>query len=1158
MLTQFSILSLFFLIVSCSGNKSSSASLKFEVHGMAANAAGGLVITGKGPNKETFSKIVSSNSIVLELTRGSWEFSAVSWQGPQVFEGEVRCASSVVNIEGNEAQVTLAMSNGACFNATFSSELGDGSPLAAGTIGPQFCESDVSSQTTPCTYTPASPVAPANKSGFVGSYRIVVNGDAETGDLSSDCYDPDTNQVVSDTDFLSELNIPAFTSNTGINVTFKAYLGEGCEDLKGVIDLPMSDNTKAKFNVISDFNKDLFVKVPLSEVCTLSTKQNQAGTFASGTGTTSNPHVICNRKQLIHLQNTWDGTSVTDHAYILGNDIDLSTGIYKGVVSADVMSTCLSLGDSFVPMGKYFDGSCNILNRANEFSGVFDGNKKIIKSFRFKDSSVTALGFISRVAGGGQIYDLNFESADVEGDSEVGIVAGYIDGSTVKRIQIKNSRVQGSSKVGSVLGYANTVTHEDFYAKGMFVKGHGETGGLIGSSGSNFTRGHFIGNIDSQGGNYIGGIAGKVAQLTEAVAEGLMSARGQYVGGLAGEIAGASNIVMYSRSGMFIHDLDTSPSGSRLMGGLVGNTTDAVSRSYFNGAINSQCNGPGCNIGSIAGSASATPFTYSAIDYTATGGIEAGAYPTLVAMSQSGSTLVSDICFADGPACKWITQVSGDYARLDFEAVPTDTGHCTQAVNNLPFATQAGRGNSEASPFIICKASQLIDVINHPGKFYSVRQNINLNELSGMGTFPVPSGRDFSGSLNGNGNALYYFNKANPGISYALFNMISSGSTIKNLDLAGFKIIETGVCNSSPCRLSTLAISNSGTLDKVRVIEAMISVAINADFSIGGIADYNSGSITDSEVSGFLKNEATVGGIVNGQGTSGVISGVESSVEIHGGGTGNGFYIGGVVARNNGKVAKSRFSGKITNFVTASYVGGIIGQHLNSALSIVENSEVTRDALIWPFVGGSTNLGGIVGGSGPLAKITRNVFQGFFQDENTLVVPILGGGSAVLTNNHFLTSHYQTIDGSAGVSGTSYNNPTKTCTISIASAIDNGPFPHGAAAFYGTEAVMGTVVDTGANTYDLLVRTSSDRCTNYGVAGNAEFFHALTAPETITPSQLAAVEGYDLVDMGVGVDVERAVTAYIELLLTGTTVNPPIWEYDASEPVQLKLFGRHD
>ncbi len=419
MRASYLLFSLMFILISCSGKAPTKAKFVLEMNNMALNAAGGLVITGKGPNKETFSKIVSSNSVEMDLAKGSWEFSAAAWAGPLVFEGEVRCASTVALLAGDKAQVNLALTNGNCFTATFASESGDGAPLSAGTITPRFCESDVSSTNTPCQYDPSNPVAPANKSGFVGSYRIVVQGDKETGDLSSSCYDPDTNQVVGDSANLSNLNIPAFASNTSINVIVKAYFGESCEEAKGVLELSTSDNTKSKFYVNSAFNKDLFAKVSLSDICS----KSLSTTFASGTGSNSNPHVICNRKQLIHLQNNWSVTAVTNNSYILANDIDLSSGIFKGVAGPEIMDACLELGDSFVPLGKVFDGSCNLIDNGSNYAGVFDGNKKTIKHFRIKNSSANDMGFISRVTAG-SIYDLNFESADVEGDSQVGIVSG--------------------------------------------------------------------------------------------------------------------------------------------------------------------------------------------------------------------------------------------------------------------------------------------------------------------------------------------------------------------------------------------------------------------------------------------------------------------------------------------------------------------------------------------------------------------------------------------------------------------------------------------------------------------------------------------------------------------------------------------------------------
>lgn len=211
------------------------------------------------------------------------------------------------------------------------------------------------------------------------------------------------------------------------------------------------------------------------------------GDFASGSGTTGDPYLVCTTAQFDQLRNYLaSGTN-----FNLMNDLDLSSG-FSG------------------PIGNDSSGNCT-----SRFCGVFDGN-----------------GFVLRDA-----------YLSLPGTSQVGIF-GYVYGATasLKKIGLENIHVIADGDVGTLVGVVEEASVSDSYAQG-YVMGVSTTGnsvgGLIGRVNSGLIdRNMAFVHLISRGANS-GGLVGTISglfstEIRKNRAEGNILSSNQYAGGFAG------------------------------------------------------------------------------------------------------------------------------------------------------------------------------------------------------------------------------------------------------------------------------------------------------------------------------------------------------------------------------------------------------------------------------------------------------------------------------------------------------------------------------------------------------------------------------------------------------------------------------------------------
>lgn len=290
---------------------------------------------------------------------------------------------------------------------------------------------------------------------------------------------------------------------------------------------------------------------------------------ALGSGTTSDPYVICSAAQLRSLAQT-----SSDHAlsYLLGRDIDVGEEL-------------------LFPIGGVLPATGPL-----PFRGLFDGGAHTIRGLRI-DATATPAGLFGRIDGA-TIRDLVLEGAEVQGASMVGALAGSARNATIDGVTT-TARVSGTTYVGGLLGDVDGGTISDAgvgLTTSITCETHG--GGLLGR-GVNVTITDSVvvapTGVDVHcSGDYAGGLAGELRFATVRSARAGVDVVGaHYAGGLVG-LSVSGSIDRSTASG----DVGSSaPLSCGYVGGLVGRSTTAITECAASGDIDAAGGGAGGLVG---------------------------------------------------------------------------------------------------------------------------------------------------------------------------------------------------------------------------------------------------------------------------------------------------------------------------------------------------------------------------------------------------------------------------------------------------------------------------------------------------------------------------------------------------------------------------------
>ncbi|URZ01538.1 fibronectin type III domain-containing protein [Clostridium felsineum] len=273
------------------------------------------------------------------------------------------------------------------------------------------------------------------------------------------------------------------------------------------------------------------------------------GEVASGKGTTDDPYIISNTKQLQNIKYE------VGASYKLANDIDIANIDWTAIGS----------------------------NSAVPFTGIFDGNGHSIENFS-GDYTNGLFGCVK----GGTIKNLNIKNVNISDGSYTGALASNVyGGSTIDNCSVIDGTVSGSGCTGGLIGIGSNVTITNSYSN-INVIGKGDSvGGLVGSLTGTIKDCYVLGNVNAKSSN-IGGIVGSFqGDISEVYFSGTITGANN-VGGILGNSSSGTVKDCFSLGTI---------SGNSYVGGILGNGNTTITSSYSA----AKTIGTGTNVGGISG-----------------------------------------------------------------------------------------------------------------------------------------------------------------------------------------------------------------------------------------------------------------------------------------------------------------------------------------------------------------------------------------------------------------------------------------------------------------------------------------------------------------------------------------------------------------------------
>lgn len=207
---------------------------------------------------------------------------------------------------------------------------------------------------------------------------------------------------------------------------------------------------------------------------------------------------------------------------------------------------------------------------------------------------------------------------------------------------------------------------------------------------------------------------------------------------------------------------------------------------------------------------------------------------------------------------------------------------------------------SEEYPYIIKTASQFnyySDLVlaseDYAKAHYLLKADVDFN---GKELHPFAHKNGFSGNIDGNGHIIHNYYVDNNKNKFAIVEHLTKDGTIENLHLKGLLMPKDSELIDVP-KAAAFTLVNDGTITSCSVMDDECLIVATGEGVAGGISAQNNG---------VIKNCST--------GTSMI-----------------GYYLGGIVGINNGKIlnsySKSVINGTLSEKANFSSIGGIVGEN---------------------------------------------------------------------------------------------------------------------------------------------------------------------------------------------------------------------------------------
>lgn len=501
-----------------------------------AIAGGGLMVWGKSSSGDAFAQTLEgSDDLNLQLTKGSWTFYAMAWDGSKqfdgttdssnstVFGGVVRCAKSLpVVLSGSPASVDLNLNNGTCTDTDFAGTVpttNSGGNVYLAPTQFTFCRGlgQIVDGTKLCTDT-KNETRQAERKAWIASYKVkmktfkVVNGaKVESVPLSSKCVemlgDAESTPAAGDiaANYGGSLTkipgLPAGGAGIPFAIELEMFPGnpkcdvvaDGAEGIRGSITRPFPNGIVSDLPIANKYfgtatlHKQ-YINIPSEAIC-----NGRNGTsigdhpFAAGDGSSQHPYIICSVPQFHSINN--DMNYLANH-YKQEANLDFNP-YSQGLAGTGVVPSqfaCLELGANFIPLGYYSTtcagaGSPLAWGTLQNFTGTYSGGGYKISNLRLRDKNKGQLGLFASINGNAEVGNLIIENVEIEGKDTIGLLAGIGQGAasatsmqfwniTASKLDIQaRDESATNSMVGGIFGRLDKATLTRVIVKDSRVRG---------------------------------------------------------------------------------------------------------------------------------------------------------------------------------------------------------------------------------------------------------------------------------------------------------------------------------------------------------------------------------------------------------------------------------------------------------------------------------------------------------------------------------------------------------------------------------------------------------------------------------------------------------------------------------------------------------------
>jgi hypothetical protein len=436
-----------------------------------------------------------------------------------------------------------------------------------------------------------------------------------------------------------------------------------------------------------------------------------------------------------------------------------------------------------------------------------------------------------------------------------------------------------------------------------------------------------IADVNIAGSDRVGGLAGRSrnASITQSYSTGSVSGRG-YVGGLVGDKSG-DVVQCYSTAAVLGIRANQDMDGG--VGGLVGENHGTMTHCYSIGSV--RCDGPDTSwrgisiIGGLVGRNSefedlSAIVTNCFWDVETSGRLtsEGGTGKTTNEMQTAGTFITWGTCSNEGV---WTINDGNDYPRLQWENKPGEL------IEVSPLSDLLTGTGTENDSFLIYTAEELNLIGLFPcewDKYFKLMADIDMSGFDGKDDKP-PFNIIAPGYVSGFEELLYF--KGTP--FTGLFD--GNGYTISHLT-------GTGGCGG--------LFGGLGSGGEVRNL-GVVDVNIIGSY-VGGLVGFSEeGSLLTQCYSTGTVSGWYAGGLVGRN--SGKIT-TSSSTCMLSGLSGTGWVVGGLVGGNQGSITTSYSAGTVSVDRSAA-VGGLAGSNGGSITTSYSTGTVSGDSCVGGLVG---------------------------------------------------------------------------------------------------------------------------------------------------------------------------------------------------------------